>query len=147
MKSILYNTNDQHSFNKIVDILNGMDEHHKGKIVTYRIDMKKNRPVRSLDQNAHYWVILTRIGAHTGYTKERLHEWYGLEFIPTEFNGKIVPRSTTELDSEEMSTYIKKVMTHAEEIHGLTFPRPGDRDYANWERMSQNFYDDMFRSI
>jgi hypothetical protein len=147
MKSVLYNTNDHHSFNKLVNMLNGLDEFHQGKVVTYRIDIIRNRPVRSVDQNRYYWALLTMIAAQSGYTKEKLHHWYGLEFLAEDFNGKMIPRSTSELNTEEMSNYIKKVKTHAEEFYSVNIPRPEDKEYINWERMANNFYDDMFRSI
>lgn len=141
----LWLTNNPHSEEKLKQQVAFLNSRHEGKQVTYRIEMVKNRPVRSVDQNRMYWAILTAIGAHIGETKENLHEWYRLQFIPVEFGGKMIPRSTTELDTAEMSTYIKQVEQHAKDFHGLVLPDVRDQYYTLWERTNKNSYDALFQ--
>jgi hypothetical protein len=144
---MLFNTNDDDSVKKLSRELDYLNELTKGEKVTYRIEIKKNRAIRSVSANSYYWVILTAIAAHTGETKERLHDWYNLEFNSEEFNGKTIPRSTKELDTQEMSILIKKIKTHAHDFYGVYIPEAGDQAYAMWERLAKNSYDAMFNSI
>lgn len=145
----LWLTNDPHSEEKLKQNIAFLNERHAGKQVTYRMEMVKNRPVRSVKANRRYWAILTAIGAEIGETKERLHYAYALMFIPDPdtINGQTIPLSTTDLSDLEMSTYMKKIEAHARDFHGITLANPSDESYIMWERMVKNSYDSMFKSI
>lgn len=144
----LFITNDPYSRAKIIAHLDYLDELHKGKRITYSHETKRNRAIRSLDQNRYYWGMLTMIAAKTGYTKEQLHQAYALQYIPHDelINGQRVARSTSELNTEEMSIYIKKIKAHAIELD-LYIPEASDEAYTAWERMAKNHYDAMFSSL
>lgn len=145
----LFLTNDPDSRKKVLQSLDDLDERHKGKQVTILANFKRNKPVRSTDQNSRYWAILTAIAAEIGETREGLHYSYAVMFIPDdhEVNGQKIPRSTKELKQDEFATYMKKIEQHAKEFHGVDIKRPEDNTYSMWERYHNNRYDAMFSAI
>lgn len=147
MKTIfLYNTNDQSSLEKLSQQLEFLNDAHKGKQVTYVIEIKKNRPVRSVKANRYYRACLQVIGAKTGVDEDSLHEFFKLKFNSAYVFGELVGLST-KMDTEEFSTYVKKVKHYAREFHGCYFMEKEDPAYAAWERMTRNNYNAMFAAV
>lgn len=145
----LLNTNSPEGRAKLLAKLDELNEQYKGKQVTLLVNLKRNKPVRSTDQNARYWAILSTIGAQIGETKEALHFSYAVMFIPEdhEVNGIRVPRKTSELKTDEFTIYMNQVEMHAKEWHGVKIPHLADNTYSMWERQTRNHYDAMFASI
>lgn len=146
MKTLLLTTNNQRSLENLSNYITYLNERHKDKQVDYLVTIKQNRAVRSHSQNGMYWAILTAIAAETGDTKERLHQYYALEFNWEEFRGKRIPKSTTDLDVTEFKVYVEKVKQHAREF-GIYIPEPEDRAYSMWEQLTREKYDAMFSSL
>ena len=82
----------------------------KGPVV---IIVKQRKRIRSLGQNALYWVYLTLL-AQEGHTPEELHDIFKEAYIPAE---KITAfgieanryKTTTDMDPMEFNSYIKKI--------------------------------------
>lgn len=147
MMTILFHTNDDASIVKLANYIQELNDRHVGKQITYTIEIKKNRPIRSLDQNRYYWAILKHIGAHTGYTTDDLHKFYKLEFNNKYVFGKLIEESTANLDSKEFTIYVNQVKEHAKSFHGIKFKELADKDYETWEQIGQHNYNQMFAAL
>lgn len=147
MKSLIWRTNDQKSSENLYSHLNFLKAKAKGKQIDYLVSIKQNRPVRSVSQNGYYWIILEAIASETGDMKENLHAWYALEYLGQEFRGKMIARSTTELDTAEFTTYVNKVKAHAREFHGVYIAEPNDRAYSAWEQITKEKYNNLFQGL
>lgn len=97
---------------------------------TVEVSIKKYRSSRSSEQNRYYWMIVGSISEYTGYTKDEVHSLLGSKFlkdhIDVEEGGAMkrytVVKSTTSLNTEEMSTYIEEVKTWASQELNLFIP-------------------------
>lgn len=144
---MLFNTNDDASVNRLANFLSDLNDQAKGKQISYRIDIKKNRAIRSTDQNARYWVLLKAIGVVTGYTKDELHEYYKTKFNRKWILDESVPVSTADLDTLEFTVYMNKVQDHGEKFHNLKFISEADIRYRAWLEEVDNNYNKMFAAI
>lgn len=80
--------------------------------------LETNKPIRSLSQNALYWVYLKKISLETGSEDEDLHEFFKSKFLPKrliKIKGKSTEHevesvgSTTKLTKAEFSEYMEKI--------------------------------------
>ncbi len=78
------------------------------------VDLSQKRKRRSTRANSYYWAILTFFGIHSGYTPQEIHtvckRAYGLTYTK---NGQKFLRSTKDLDSKEMASYIEWIRNTA----------------------------------
>lgn len=111
----------------------------------YIVEVKRNYPVRSNDQNRFYWAVLMIISTHTGIDKESLHEHYKMEYLSEVINGRRYSKSTKDLDSKEMTLYLDRVVRDAREFHGCTVMEARDFDYKA-ELDIKDHYDRVFES-
>ena len=89
----------------------------------YLVILEELKENRSLSQNALYWVYLSVISEETGNYPEDLHDFFKIRFLPKKI-VKIKGRkhqydlektkSTTELDKNEFSEYMKKIESMTE---------------------------------
>lgn len=147
MKTILWTTNNKESSAKLFDHLNYLKAKNGDKQVDYMVTIKKNLPVRSISDNGYYWLVLTAIANHTGDTKEDLHSWYKLEFNSHEFRGKMIPTTTTDLDTAEHKIYVEKVKHHGRTFHGAYIADRAAREYAVWAQVTKEKYDATYLSL
>ena len=70
------------------------------------IDVKKAPKARSTQQNAYYRTIIRQIGNHLGYNEDEMHDVIKHKF-------KI--SSTKELDSEEFSEFLDRIIIFSAE--------------------------------
>lgn len=98
-------------------------ENNDGKKVV--LEITDDKPKRSLDQNALYWVFLKEIEDYTGEISSDLHEFFKRKLLPpipkkilgVEFK---VPASTKELTKVEFGEYLDKVSA----LSGVAIPEP-----------------------
>ena len=95
------------------------------------VSIQRERMRRSLNQNALYHKWIGIIAEHVGDTHNRIHEWCKGEFLPPEFitvegRSRECRKSTTELDTKEMSRFMDLVYTWATSELGLILPVPED---------------------
>lgn len=95
----------------------------------YILDIKKNHPIRSNDQNAYYWVAIVKvICIHTGEDKDRVHNLIQLKcnYIERKLkNGVIIrqAKGTSKMDSAQFVKYCEQAIPAAkEEWPELIFP-------------------------
>ena len=77
------------------------------------------KPIRSLSQNALYWLYLHIIERETGNTSYDLHEFYKRTKLPPKFikiNGKEIkiPSSTRDLSKIGFGEYMDKISADCE---------------------------------
>lgn len=124
------------------DVVNGKLKLHKQNLFTeylkglnglVSLKLEKKRSIRSLPQNNLYWVWLTILGDEIGYTKDELHDIFGVKYrsekryIANKETGEAIEvtyiRSTTTFNKMEMSEYMMKIEKNASEL-GIILPTP-----------------------
>lgn len=123
-------------FQKYLDSLKGL----------VSIEIKERRAKRSLPQNAYYWLCLTIIGDELGYSKEEMHDLFGLEYrtvmstITIPSTGEVVEvkmvRSTTTYNKMEFAEYMEHVIRWAAQM-GIILPTPEDLQPHNIQKLTQ----------
>lgn len=144
---LLFKTNDDASVAKLAGYLQELNKNHEGKQVAFRITVKKNRAIRSNDQNARYWAILTAIAVVTGYTTDELHDYYKKKFNGKWILDEFVPSSTTVLDTLEFTVYMNKVQQHGKDFHNVKFVDPTAANYQAWLEEVDHNYNKMWAEI
>jgi hypothetical protein len=101
----------------------------------HAVAIKKKRAQRSTQQSKYYWgVVITYLSEDLGYTKEEVHQLMGrmfLKYVKSVSDGReeVFVRSTTSLDSAEMTIYIESIRTFALSDLGIYIPDPSEIIY------------------
>lgn len=124
MTELLLRTEDQRR--RALDLIAGLNLDRGGWVVSW----KPHRKRRSLDQNALYHKIIGAIADQTGHSHDEIHEWAKAEFLPprsVEIDGRRHEyRTTTKLDTAEMSRLIDKLYAFGASELGLILPHPSE---------------------
>jgi hypothetical protein len=116
---------DKKKFFSILKVLKG--EH--------AVAIKKKRAQRSGSQNRYYWsCVISYISEETGYTKDEAHQAMQRLFLRYDKempNGQVETfvRSTTSLDTADMTIYIESIRTFALTELGTYIPEPSEIIY------------------
>lgn len=119
---------------KIIDYVEKLPE---GK--QYTVEIKVKRKQRSTDQNRLYWLWLSCLMEETGEHKDRLHEFFKQYYLGADQHyafGKypvMVARSTSVLDTKQMTDYLERVQQFAATELGIVLPNPEDLQFAEFE--------------
>lgn len=110
----------------------------------YCIEVKKNRPIRSMKANKYYFAILKIIGINTGHTHEELHEIMKLKFNSEivhfpKSGSQIIGKTTSDMDTAEFAAYLNRVKKFAIEEFNLVIPEPRDLDYVRWMEIENSY--------
>lgn len=108
-------------------------------VPTQSVEIKPHKSTRSTAANNLYWKWLDMIRLHvadsTGetYSAEELHEWFKKKFLPArlvEISGEVVPvpRTTTKLNTAEMSAFMESIDKYCVTSLNLFLPSPGTPD-------------------
>lgn len=144
-KLILYDNRSDEGKHKLWNSLKALPEGE------YIVEIKKNRPVRSLNANKYYHAVLniicTQSGQGTGDKKfdhDQLHE-----ILKKKFNGEvinfpkggseIVGKSTSDLDTKEFAVYMNRVKNWAREEFDIIIPEHGDVDHIKWMEYENDY--------
>lgn len=96
----------------------------------YELTIKKKTKKRTTDQNALMWMWFTCMEDETGTGKQDFHDYYCKKFLrrTIQINGKdeVVVRSTSKLNTAEMTDFLNKVQADAASEFGITLPSPDD---------------------
>ena len=109
----------------------------------YIIEVKRNRPIKSFGQSKYlFGVVYKTIAAETGMNTDELHEIFKLKFNAQEKffpNGRreVLPGSTKDLDTAEMTSFITKVKHYAAEELNIHIPELCDVDYKLWMEINE----------
>lgn len=97
----------------------------------YTLEIKKKVKKRTVDQNALMWMWFTCIEEDTGTLKQDVHDYYCKKFLRriVVINGKeeVVVRSTSKLNTAEMTAFLNKVQADAASEFGIRLPSPDDQ--------------------
>lgn len=97
----------------------------------YALEIKKKVKRRTVDQNALMWMWFTCIEDETGTLKQDVHDYYCKLFLRrvVVVNGKeeVVVRSTSKLNTAEMTVFLNKVQSDAAAEFGIRLPSPDDQ--------------------
>ena len=110
----------------IKNYLRGFD----GKPV--QVKFSKPRKERSVWQNRYMWGIVYKyIAVETGHTENEIHAWLVDEFLPRRFikigdKEKEIRRTTTDLTTVEMETYLERCRVWAGTTLGIVIPLPNE---------------------
>lgn len=143
-KILLYKAGDAQSHKNLGKELQALKEGE------YIIKIAKNRPVRSLGQNAYYHMVWSIYASHTGhYVDELKTEFYnkiGFYEVFTDKRGKQTKRykSSKDCDTKEMTSLINQQSQWGrEEFPEVIVPRQEDATYLQWIQV-QNDYEKVF---
>ena len=97
----------------------------------WQITIARHRKNRSLNQNSLLWKWYGEIAQDTGNTADDIHEFCKQKFLAPAFielNGetKEIRRTTTKLNTKEMSEFMNQVEAWAASELGIALPRPED---------------------
>jgi hypothetical protein len=139
MKKFIWKTSDNTLKEKARKIFSDLD-----KETEYLVIIKRNRPIRSIDHNSYYWIVIKIIAIHTGETKDRLHMLFKALFNSEQFvlpNGDVmtIPATTSDKDSQEFYHYINKVKNWARAEFGVTIYEKEDLDYIKMMEIDNNY--------
>lgn len=92
------------------------------------LTVEKLKHTRTSNQNRYYHgVVVKLIAQHTGHDPEQIHEALKMMFSPKWHLGdKVIPTSTTRLDTLEFVEYTERCRVWGSEFLGLNIPLPGE---------------------
>lgn len=98
----------------------------------WKVTVARHQNKRSLNQNSLYWKWLGIIAQETGHEADELHEYFKAKFLPPVFvelegEAEAIRRSTTKLNTQDMSDYMDKVNAFAASQLGIILPQPDDQ--------------------
>lgn len=104
---------------------------------TYRIKITTKRTIRTVSQNALYWLWLTCIEQETGNEKDYLHEFFKQKYLGREivmvFNTEVYPlKSTTGLNTKQFTNYLERIKVFASVELGITLPLPFEKHFKDF---------------
>jgi hypothetical protein len=145
MKYILYDNRTEEGKKALYKKLKDLPEGE------YVIEVKQNRPNRSINANKYYHAVLNIICTETGqgtgdknFDHEQLHEILKRKFnsetiIFPKGGTEIVGKSTSDLDSKEFTIYVNRVKQWAKDEFGIDIPEPEDVTYKRWMEFENNY--------
>lgn len=101
----------------------------------HAVSIKKKRAQRSTQQSKYYWgVVIAYISEETGYTKEECHQLMQRMFLKyvkdvSDGHSETFVRSTTSLNTLEMTEYIESIRIFALSELGTYIPEPNEIVY------------------
>lgn len=102
----------------------------------YTLSIKRKTKPRTISQNALMWMWFKYMEEHTGTPKEDFHDYYKTQYLKRyiEIGGRLVRviRSTTELNTIEMTDYLNKIQADAATEFRINLPLPADRNYQSF---------------
>lgn len=102
----------------------------------YALEIKKKVKKRTVDQNALMWMWFTCIEDETGTLKQDVHDYYCKMFLRRiiVINGKeeTVVRTTSKLNTAEMTVFLNKIQADAASEFGIRLPSPDDQYFNSF---------------
>lgn len=115
----------------------------------YVVEIKRNRPIRSLNANKYYHYVLNVIAINTGHTHAELHEAMKMKFncaviFFPKGGSQVISKTTSDLDTAEFQAYVNRVKQWAMDEFGIVIPEKQDVTYMSWTEM-ETLYEENFR--
>ncbi len=103
----------------------------------FTVEIKQKRELRSVSQNALYWLWLTCIMAETGNDKDYLHVFFGNKYLTQ--NSRVIygetvniTVSTTSLDTAQFTHYLERIQQFVGVELGIVLPNPEDLHFKEF---------------
>lgn len=98
-----------------------------------KVELKERRKPRTYKQNRYLHLVLGWYGLELGYTLEEVKQDIFKrdiceEFFTTLKNGRLVTRSTSDLNTLEMTNALEKFRNHASADLGIYLPAPNETE-------------------
>ena len=123
MIDLVLNMEAEDDKKRLYEILKGL----KGLNV---VQIKKYRKGRTLNQNKYLFGVIYRyLGHEIGYTVEECHQLMKVRFLSYQNGIHTFTRSTTDLDTAEMTEYIDQIRTFALEEFSCYIPEASEVIY------------------
>jgi hypothetical protein len=78
--------------------------------------VRRLRPVRSVDQNALYWALVSSIADNSGHTKQEVHRELKMRFLRVADEPEEMVRSTASLNTAEFTEYLERIQALIAEV-------------------------------
>lgn len=100
------------------------------------VDLTEKRKRRTLSQNNYLHLILSWFGVETGYTLEQVKQdvfkrHVNKELFISEKNGILICKSTTELDTKQLSQAIEKFRNWSSSEMNIYLPSANEKGMLN----------------
>lgn len=100
----------------------------------YSVEIKPYKRNRSQAQNRTMWMWYGILADHLGCEPEEVHEQMKVTVLGVERKivagqALIIPKSTTDLNTDGMSRFMEAIIALATDLH-VTLPMPDDLQYA-----------------
>lgn len=111
----------------------------------YVIEVKKNKPIRSLSQNKFYWALLEIVASSCSHTKREIEYAFKMErcFDVIELPGGQtyeVPKDSKMMDSAEFAAMLNNLQQWIRErFPELIIPRKEDLNYMQYMKISRDY--------
>ena len=113
--------NNRDNYDKYIESL-------KGKAIN--IEINKKRKIRSLNQNALYWLWMSVL-QDTGYTADEFHTMFRSMFLTDNTKKFPIVRSTTKLSTLDFTIYLGKIAQYCSEnevLKDIILPDPNSEE-------------------
>lgn len=148
MKTIIFRTNNDASASELLAYFQKLNDDNAGKEVAFRVEVDKNRAIRSNDQNARYWAILRAISlAAGGMDQDELHETYKKKFNSKWVLDEQIGGSTKKMNTAQFTEYMNQVEHHARNFFNVIIPHKEDVKYIEWIETVNQDYKNQFRTL
>jgi hypothetical protein len=97
-----------------------------------KIELTEKRKQRTYKQNRYLHVILTSWGLHLGYDLDEMKDIIKIDLSPSIFkyekNGRTFYKSTSDLDTKQMTIVVDKIRKTAQDRTGFYIPEPHETE-------------------
>lgn len=110
----------------------------------YIIEIKKNRPVRSISQNNFYWALIEIVASHSGHTKREIEYLFKMdrcfEVKQIGERSKEIPKDTKGMDTKEFTEVVNNLQSWIKEnFPELIIPRKEDLNYMQMMEVHKQY--------
>jgi len=110
---------------KVISIINNLDLNKK----SYKGEVSPVTNLRSINQNNYYWLLLSLISVHTGYSSDELHKIFKQKFLSSveikALGEEIIHTgTTTDKKTVEFINYLDRIKMFAAQDLDIVLPDP-----------------------
>lgn len=112
------------------------------------LEIKKNRPIRSIPQNKFYHAVLQLYAIGTGYDKDDIEYWFKMAkhykiTITDQGEEKKSPAKTSNLDTKEFTNMVNALLQWGrDEYPAVIVPRREDLNYIQMIEIENQYEKD-----
>lgn len=126
MSSLVIDFSNQEDKTRLFHVLKNLSGKHS-------ISIEKFKDGRSVNQNRYYWgIVVNTLASEFGYFRDEIHQILRKKFLgysrPNPFTGEeeLFARSTTDLTTDEMESYLEQIRVWALSEFSIYLPLPNE---------------------